>query len=83
MFKALEKINERPRPFQVYTATAFAQREETATYEVNQLDGFWSPNRYYGFLNTFKYHAEKVILDQYTIIESGRTRQVFNWLQYF
>jgi hypothetical protein len=34
-------------------------------------------------LNTIKYHAEKVILDKYTIIESERTRQVFNWLQYF
>jgi SAM-dependent methyltransferase len=67
----------------VYSLSAFAQRKEAATYEVNLLDGFWSPNRYYGFLNTFKYHAQKVILDKYTIIESGRTRQVFNWLQYF
>ena len=67
----------------VYSLSAFARKEEAATYEVNLLDGFWSPNRYYGFLNTFKYHAEKVILDKHTIIESNRTRQVFNWLQYF
>jgi len=50
---------------------------------VNQLNGFWSPNKYYGFLNTFKYDEEKVTLDRYTIIESDRTRQVYNWLQYF
>jgi SAM-dependent methyltransferase len=67
----------------VYSLSAFARREETATYEVNQLDGFWSANRYYGFVNTFKYSEEKVILDKFTIVESERTRQVYNWLQYF
>ena len=67
----------------VYSLTAFGQREESATYEVDQLSGFWSPNRYYGFLNTFKYEEEKVILDKYTIVEERRTRTVFNWLQYF
>ena len=67
----------------VYSLSAFEQREEAATYEVNQLSGFWSPNKYYGFLNTFKYTEEKVVLDKYTIIESERTRQVYNWLQYF
>ncbi len=67
----------------VYSLSAFEKREEAATYAVNQLNGFWSPNTYYGFLNTFKYDAEKVVLDKYTIIECERTRQVFNWLQYF
>ncbi|SEL99238.1 Methyltransferase domain-containing protein [Syntrophus gentianae] len=67
----------------VYSISAFEQREEAATYEVNQLNGFWSPNKYYGFLNTFKYDKEKVMLDKYTIVESERTRQVYNWLQYF
>jgi len=67
----------------VYSLSVFKQREEASTYEVNQLNGFWSPNKYYGFLTTFKYDEEKVILDKYTIIESERTRQVYNWLQYF
>jgi len=67
----------------VYSLAAFDQREETAVYEANLLDGFWSPNKYYGFLNTFKYEREKVALDKYTLIESGRTRTVYNWLQYF
>lgn len=67
----------------VYSLSAFEQREEATTYEVNQLNGFWSPNKYYGFLNTFKYDKEKVMLDKYTIVESERTRQVYNWLQYF
>jgi len=67
----------------VYSLSAFEQKEEVATYEVNQLNGFWSPDKYYGFLNTFKYDKEKVALDKYTIIELGRTRDVYNWLQYF
>jgi len=67
----------------VYSLTAFGQREEAATYEANLLNGFWSPNKYYGFLNTFKYEEEKVVLDKYTLIEKSRTQTVYNWLQYF
>lgn len=48
-----------------------------------RIDGFWSPNSYYGFLNVIKYQREKVVLDKYTIIEADRTRTVYNWLQYF
>jgi cyclopropane fatty-acyl-phospholipid synthase-like methyltransferase len=67
----------------VYSLTAFDQRQETSMCEANLHDGFWSPNKYYGFLNTFKYEKEKVVLDKYTIIESSRTRTIYNWLQYF
>jgi SAM-dependent methyltransferase len=67
----------------VHSLNTFDAREEVASYERNQLDGFWSPRDYYGFLNTFKYDEEKVTLDKYTIIEETRTRVVYNWLQYF
>lgn len=67
----------------VYTLEAFAQREEQSLYEINSQNGFWSPEKYYGFQNTFKYEQEKVILDKYTIIRKNRTRVVYNWLQYF
>ena len=67
----------------VYTLKAFNQREETSKYEYNLMDGFWSPEDYYGFSNTFKYEKEKVMLDKYTIVEKNRTRVVYNWLQYF
>ncbi len=67
----------------VYSLAAFGQREETATYKANLLGGFWSPNKYYEFLNTFKYEEEKVVLDKYTLIEPSRTRTVYNWFQYF
>lgn len=67
----------------VYSLNAFKQREECAIYEKNQLNGFWSPDEYYGFVNTFKYEKEKVVLDQYTLIEASRKRVVYNWLQYY
>ena len=67
----------------VYSLNSFNQREESATYEFNQLSGFWSPDDYYCFVNTFKYDNEKVILEKYTVIEEARKRLVYNWLQYF
>lgn len=67
----------------VYSLEAFDDRQEVTRYEINLLNGFWSPNKYYGFLNTFKYDEEKVLLDKYTIIEPERTRTVYNWLQCF
>jgi cyclopropane fatty-acyl-phospholipid synthase-like methyltransferase len=67
----------------VYSINSFNQREECATYELNQLNGFWSPDDYYGFLNTFKYEKENVVLDKYTIFEESNKRIIYNWLQYF
>lgn len=67
----------------VYSLNSFNQRQEAATYELNQLKGFWSPDNYYCFVNTFKYEIEKVALDKYTIIEESRKRVVYNWLQYY
>jgi len=67
----------------VYSQAAFNQREEAASCEENLLNGFWSPERYYGFLNTFKYEDVGVVLDKYTIVEARRTRTFYNWFQYF
>jgi len=67
----------------VYSLHAFDEREEIATYAPELLDGFWCSKPYFGFLNTFKYQAEKVTLDKYTIVEETRTRVIYNWLQHF
>jgi 2-polyprenyl-3-methyl-5-hydroxy-6-metoxy-1,4-benzoquinol methylase len=66
-----------------YTLAGFAQREQSATYAADLLNGFWSPDPYFGFLTVFLYEAEKVVLDKYTIVEQARTRTIYNWLQYF
>jgi cyclopropane fatty-acyl-phospholipid synthase-like methyltransferase len=67
----------------VYSLAAFDQRQETTKFEVDLLDGFWSPDRYFGFLNTFKYEKEKVVLDKFTVVEPAGVRTIYNWLQYF
>jgi 2-polyprenyl-3-methyl-5-hydroxy-6-metoxy-1,4-benzoquinol methylase len=67
----------------VYSLRAFEAREEQATYAPNLLDGFWSSRAYFGFLNTFKYEAERVVLDKYTIVEEQRVRTIYNWFQCF
>lgn len=84
--KLLSKFNSLLKPggsvlLDVHSLNYFEQREESATYELNQLHGFWSPEDYYCFVNTFKYDPEKVVLNKYTIIEPARQRVVYNWFQ--
>jgi hypothetical protein len=67
----------------VHSLNVFNMIEEKAIYEKNQLNGFWSPNDYYAFVNTFKYENEKVSLDKYTIFEDCGKRIIYNWLHYF
>ena len=84
----LNKFHDLLRPggrvlLDIYTLSAFARRQESAGYEVSLRDGFWSADKYYCFMNAFKYEEQKVTLDKYTIIESARVRTIYNWLQYF
>lgn len=67
----------------VYSMNGFAAKTEQATHDFNLLDGFFSPDPYFGFVNTFKYPDERVILDKYTIIQSLSSREFYNWLQYY
>ena len=67
----------------MFSLTEFGRQKETTIYEANLLNGFWSPNKYYGFLNTFKYEQEKVVLHKYTIIEAECARTIYNWFQFF
>jgi 2-polyprenyl-3-methyl-5-hydroxy-6-metoxy-1,4-benzoquinol methylase len=69
--------------FDVYSLAAYRERQEAATYGPNLLNGFWSPQKYYGFLNTFKYDEEKLVLDKYTLVEATRTWTIYNWFQHF
>lgn len=67
----------------MYSSRMFDERNETAIYAPGLMDGFWSPDEYFGFLNTFKYEEERLVLDKYTIVERDRTRLIYNWLQCF
>ena len=67
----------------VYSIRSYEEREEQSICENNLLDGFWAEGDYKGYLNTFKYEEEKVILDKYSIVEPERERTIYNWLKYF
>jgi SAM-dependent methyltransferase len=67
----------------VYSPAMLEAREEAAIYAPGLMDGFWSSEPYFGFLTTFKYERERVLLDKYTIVERDRVRRIFNWLQCF
>ena len=67
----------------VYSLTAYAEKQVGLTCEKNQLHGFWSPDDYFGFVASFKYDDDKVSLDKYTVVEAHRQREIYNWLQYY
>jgi 2-polyprenyl-3-methyl-5-hydroxy-6-metoxy-1,4-benzoquinol methylase len=67
----------------VYGARTFEQQEESIIYAPNLMDGFWSDAEYFAFKQTFKYEDMRLFLDKYTIVESARTRRIYNWLQCF
>jgi SAM-dependent methyltransferase len=69
--------------FDVYSLAYFETWEEMAAYGDGMMDGFWSAAPYYGFQNTFKYEAEKVVLEKYFIVERDRNTEYFNWFQHF
>jgi SAM-dependent methyltransferase len=62
---------------------ALADEEEASAYAPGLMDGFWSAEPYYGFLNTFVYPEARVSLDRYEIVEPHRTRTFCNWTQYY
>ena len=47
------------------------------------MGSFWAPGDYVGIQQTWRYDAESVSLDRYTILEPDDTWQIYNWCQYF
>lgn len=67
----------------VFSLNMFNLRKECSVFENIDKGGFWAAEEYFGFLNTFKYPSEKVVLDKYTLIEKKGVRTFYNWLQYY
>lgn len=61
----------------------FASRHPQSVFGQDLMDGFWSANPYFGFLNTYRYEQQRVALDRYEIIEEKHTRTFCNWTRYF
>ncbi len=69
--------------FDVFTLSEYDGKAEAMTIEKNALFGFWSDEDYFSILNTFKYDDIKVVLDKHTIIQKGRVKTIYNWLQHY
>ena len=69
--------------FDVFSLSAYRERKEGALCEPWLMEGFWSADDYFGFLQTCKYEDEQVVLDKYSIFEAEHSFEVYNWLQYF
>lgn len=67
----------------VYSLNYFRSVQEKSVYEFNMMNKFWSAGDCYCFLNTFKYEAEKLLLDKYVIYSKTDKRVVYNWFQCF
>lgn len=67
----------------VYSLCEFNHKTEDSLIEKNQRGGFWSKDPYHGIVHRFRYTEEKVSLDKYTLVESNRIRELYNWLQHF
>lgn len=84
----LERIRAALRPggcflFDIATLKAFEEFQEHASCSRRMMDNFWAQDDYFAFHNSFKYERDKLMLDQYTIVEADKRWQVFNWMQYF
>jgi len=69
--------------FDVDSIVALEARAESISYAPSLVNGFWSANPYFEFLNTFVYREDGVALEKYVIVEADRTRTFYNWIQHF
>ena len=67
----------------VHSLVEFDQFEESVSYGRCQYGDFWTNEDYFDFIYQFKYEAERVTLDKYTIFTPTRQFEIYNWLQYF
>jgi SAM-dependent methyltransferase len=69
--------------FDVSSRPEFGQVEESFVCERRLMNGFWAEGDYFGFKITHRYEDEHLALDRYLIVEPKRTREIYNWAQYF
>jgi len=82
----LGRVKEWLRPggqfvFDVSSLALFETVEESASYGEMSEGGFWSPDPHFVFTKRFKYPTVLAYLDRYLVVESGRHREFFNWIQ--
>jgi SAM-dependent methyltransferase len=84
--KLLCKVREALAPggsffFDVSSIQYYQNIREKLEIEFQEEGGFWSPERYYAFNQTFKYDDRNLLIDKYTILTGRETRQIHHHLQ--
>lgn len=69
--------------FDVYSRPQFGQLAEDFVCERRLMNGFWAEGDYFGFKVTHLYRDQFLALDRYLIAEPARSREIYNWMQYF
>lgn len=69
--------------FDVFSRPQFGQIEEGLVCEHRLMNGFWAEGDYFGFKATHRYTDRHIALERYLIVEPQRTRDIYNWMQYF
>jgi SAM-dependent methyltransferase len=69
--------------FDVDSLVALAARTESTSYAFSPAGGFWSAAPYFEFHTAFVYPEDGASLDKFTLVESDRTRTIYNWIQFF
>ena len=69
--------------FDVFSRPQFGQIEEEFVCARRLMNGFWAEGDYFGFKITHRYDEQYLALERYLIVEPNRTRDIYNWKQYF
>jgi len=69
--------------FDVFSLPQFGLCSEEFRCERRLMNGFWAPGDYFGFKATHLYPELHLALDRYLIVETSRTKDIYNWMQYF
>lgn len=65
----------------VASAARWQRAHENSSYAFHAEGGFFSPWPHHLFSQTFKYEAEKLLCDKYTVVEQRRRFALYNWNQ--
>jgi SAM-dependent methyltransferase len=67
--------------FDVCSTQLYDETEESREKEKYPEGGFWTSEPHYVFLSVFKYPEERLLLHKHTIIQQGKTKDIYNWVQ--
>lgn len=59
----------------------FDAAQEKSAFTHHPAGGFWSAEAHFVFQVSFKYAAERLLLEKFVVVEPARTRESYNWIQ--